>query len=142
MKRKPKNHYRVQQLSGKLCLVDLAGSERAAETNNGGQKLRDGANINKWVPAHCLVPTCRQIATPQVILNARLTQHKGCLPQTRVALRSVFLWRTGSQETLPACLSGSLDLKLCAALERFQLTITFCVHSSCADDVALVVLCV
>lgn len=32
---------------GKLCLVDLAGSERAAETNNMGQKLRDGANINK-----------------------------------------------------------------------------------------------
>jgi len=27
--------------------VDLAGSERAAETNNVGQKLRDGANINK-----------------------------------------------------------------------------------------------
>ena len=32
---------------GKLCLVDLAGSERGAETNNVGQKLRDGANINK-----------------------------------------------------------------------------------------------
>ena len=32
---------------GKLCLVDLAGSERGAETNNMGQKLRDGANINK-----------------------------------------------------------------------------------------------
>lgn len=32
---------------GKLCLVDLAGSERAAETDNRGQKLRDGANINK-----------------------------------------------------------------------------------------------
>lgn len=27
---------------GKLTLVDLAGSERAAETNNQGQKLRDG----------------------------------------------------------------------------------------------------
>jgi kinesin family protein 18/19 len=34
-------------LSGRLCLVDLAGAERAAETNNAGQKLRDGANINK-----------------------------------------------------------------------------------------------
>lgn len=30
-----------------LSLVDLAGSERAAETNNAGQKLRDGANINR-----------------------------------------------------------------------------------------------
>lgn len=28
-------------------MVDLAGSERAAETNNAGQKLRDGANINR-----------------------------------------------------------------------------------------------
>jgi kinesin family protein 18/19 len=27
--------------------VDLTGSERASETNNAGQKLRDGANINK-----------------------------------------------------------------------------------------------
>ena len=34
-------------MRGKLALVDLAGSERASETNNGGQKLRDGANINR-----------------------------------------------------------------------------------------------
>ena len=34
-------------LSGKLSLVDLAGSERASETRNFGNKLRDGANINK-----------------------------------------------------------------------------------------------
>jgi len=34
-------------LCGKLSLVDLAGSERAADTQNSGQKLRDGANINK-----------------------------------------------------------------------------------------------
>jgi hypothetical protein len=43
VKRRPRGHYRVQQLVGKLSLVDLAGSERAAETNNAGQKLRDGA---------------------------------------------------------------------------------------------------
>ncbi|GIL46590.1 hypothetical protein Vafri_3551 [Volvox africanus] len=47
VKRTPKNHYKVTQLRGKLSLVDLAGSERAAETNNAGQKLRDGANINR-----------------------------------------------------------------------------------------------
>uniref|UniRef100_A0A7S3QX98 Kinesin-like protein KIN-8B n=1 Tax=Dunaliella tertiolecta TaxID=3047 RepID=A0A7S3QX98_DUNTE len=47
VKRKPANHYRVQQLRAKLSLVDLAGSERAAETNNAGQKLRDGASINR-----------------------------------------------------------------------------------------------
>ncbi|KAJ7546786.1 hypothetical protein O6H91_08G054500 [Diphasiastrum complanatum] len=47
IKRKQRNHYRSQVLHGKLALVDLAGSERASETNNAGQKLRDGANINK-----------------------------------------------------------------------------------------------
>ncbi|KAG1677565.1 hypothetical protein FOA52_014463 [Chlamydomonas sp. UWO 241] len=47
IKRTPRNHYRVQQLRAKLSLVDLAGSERAADTNNAGQKLRDGANINR-----------------------------------------------------------------------------------------------
>ncbi|CAN8254831.1 unnamed protein product [Cochlearia groenlandica] len=45
VKRRQKNQNQVMR--GKLALVDLAGSERAAETNNGGQKLRDGANINK-----------------------------------------------------------------------------------------------
>lgn len=45
--RKQKRKYRSQVIRGKLALVDLAGSERASETNNGGQKLRDGANINR-----------------------------------------------------------------------------------------------
>lgn len=47
MRRHRRNHYKARQLLGKLALVDLAGSERAAETNNMGQKLRDGANINR-----------------------------------------------------------------------------------------------
>ena len=38
-----------QVYTGKLSLVDLAGSERASETNNVGQQLRDGANINRFV---------------------------------------------------------------------------------------------
>ncbi|XP_076950924.1 kinesin-like protein KIN-8B [Bidens hawaiensis] len=45
--RKQKRKYHNQVIRGKLALVDLAGSERASETNNGGQKLRDGANINR-----------------------------------------------------------------------------------------------
>ncbi|KAI3726397.1 hypothetical protein L1987_66194 [Smallanthus sonchifolius] len=45
--RKQKRKYRSQVIRGKLALVDLAGSERASETNSGGQKLRDGANINR-----------------------------------------------------------------------------------------------
>ncbi|KAJ4966279.1 hypothetical protein NE237_018128 [Protea cynaroides] len=47
VKRKQRNQYRNQVIHGKLALVDLAGSERASETNNGGQQLRDGANINR-----------------------------------------------------------------------------------------------
>ncbi|CAL9043546.1 unnamed protein product [Musa banksii] len=47
VKRKQRNQYQSQILRGKLALVDLAGSERASETNSGGQKLRDGANINR-----------------------------------------------------------------------------------------------
>lgn len=45
--RRQSNKYPNQVIRGKLALVDLAGSERACETNSGGQKLRDGANINK-----------------------------------------------------------------------------------------------
>ncbi|XP_059624512.1 kinesin-like protein KIN-8B isoform X2 [Cornus florida] len=45
--RKQRSKYRNQITKGKLALVDLAGSERASETNSGGQKLRDGANINR-----------------------------------------------------------------------------------------------
>uniref|UniRef100_A0A5B7AAU8 Kinesin-like protein n=1 Tax=Davidia involucrata TaxID=16924 RepID=A0A5B7AAU8_DAVIN len=45
--RKQRNKYRNQVIKGKLALVDLAGSERASETNSRGQKLRDGANINR-----------------------------------------------------------------------------------------------
>ncbi|KAK4760920.1 hypothetical protein SAY87_005813 [Trapa incisa] len=47
VKRKQKSKYPNQLIRGKLALVDLAGSERASETNSGGQKLRDGANINR-----------------------------------------------------------------------------------------------
>ncbi|MCD7452409.1 Kinesin-like protein KIN-8B [Datura stramonium] len=45
--RKQRAKYSNQVMRGKLALVDLAGSERASETNSGGQKLRDGANINR-----------------------------------------------------------------------------------------------
>ncbi|KAL2522619.1 P-loop containing nucleoside triphosphate hydrolase superfamily protein [Forsythia ovata] len=45
--RKHRRKYSNQVIRGKLALVDLAGSERASETNNAGQKLRDGANINR-----------------------------------------------------------------------------------------------
>ncbi|XP_021273661.1 kinesin-like protein KIN-8B isoform X3 [Herrania umbratica] len=47
VRRKQRNKYRNQVMRGKLALVDLAGSERASETNSGGQKLRDGASINR-----------------------------------------------------------------------------------------------
>ncbi|CAI6008056.1 unnamed protein product [Closterium sp. NIES-65] len=49
-------------MGAKLCLVDLAGSERASETNNMGQQLRDGANINKSLLAlsNCINALCQQ----------------------------------------------------------------------------------
>nr|DAD22435.1 TPA_asm: hypothetical protein HUJ06_023898 [Nelumbo nucifera] len=47
VRRKQRNQYRNHIVCGKLALVDLAGSERASETNCRGQKLRDGANINR-----------------------------------------------------------------------------------------------
>lgn len=47
VKRRQKTEYCNQVMRGKLSLVDLAGSERASEANSGGQKLRDGANINR-----------------------------------------------------------------------------------------------
>ncbi|KAH7832450.1 kinesin 8A [Monocercomonoides exilis] len=34
-------------ISGKLSLIDLAGSERASVTQNKGQRMREGANINR-----------------------------------------------------------------------------------------------
>ena len=45
--RSERNHYNKAFSTGKLALVDLAGAERASETNNRGQQLRDGANINR-----------------------------------------------------------------------------------------------
>lgn len=45
---KDKNQGVVEEVTiGKLSLVDLAGSERAANTNNRGIRMIEGANINK-----------------------------------------------------------------------------------------------
>ena len=34
-------------LHGNISLIDLANSERASETNDVGQNLRDGENVNR-----------------------------------------------------------------------------------------------
>ena len=34
-------------MTAKMSLIDLAGSERASATRNRGQRMREGANINK-----------------------------------------------------------------------------------------------
>jgi hypothetical protein len=46
-KRKSSTTSSNTRIQAKLSLIDLAGSERAANTNNTGARLREGANINK-----------------------------------------------------------------------------------------------
>ena len=48
------------QSNSKLTLVDLAGSERAAATQNKGELLREGANINRSLLAlgNCINALC------------------------------------------------------------------------------------
>ena len=41
-----------------LSLIDLAGSERAASTQNRGERLREGANINKSLISSCKLYQC------------------------------------------------------------------------------------
>lgn len=78
VQRMPKNQYHKKKLCGKLSLVDLAGSERAAETNNQGQKLRDGANINKSLLAlaNCINALGKQKKGRQYVpyRNSKLTR--------------------------------------------------------------------
>ena len=62
---------------GKMSLIDLAGSERATVTTNRGDRLREGANINKsllalgncinalasskvWYHVHCIAVSIQQ----------------------------------------------------------------------------------
>lgn len=42
---------KITKLQSKINLVDLAGSERASKTGAGGQRLREGASINKSLSA-------------------------------------------------------------------------------------------
>jgi hypothetical protein len=79
VRRWARNQYRANMLIGKLTLVDLAGSERAAETNNAGQKLRDGANINKSLLAlaNCINALGKQQKTGVAYVpyrNSKLTR--------------------------------------------------------------------
>eukprot|EP00878_Enallax_costatus_P027718 GHUV01029866.1.p1 GENE.GHUV01029866.1~~GHUV01029866.1.p1 ORF type:complete len:494 (+),score=180.85 GHUV01029866.1:603-2084(+) len=79
VRRCARNQYRANVLIGKLTLVDLAGSERAAETNNAGQKLRDGANINKSLLAlaNCINALGKQQKTGVAYVpyrNSKLTR--------------------------------------------------------------------
>jgi len=55
----------ANQTLGKLSLIDLAGSERAANTNNRGHLLIEGANINRSLLAlgNCINALCSKRAT-------------------------------------------------------------------------------
>lgn len=78
VRRVSRNHYQKKQTCGKLSMVDLAGSERAAETNNHGQKLRDGANINRSLLAlaNCINALGKQKKGRQYVpyRNSKLTR--------------------------------------------------------------------
>ncbi|KAF8073085.1 KIN8B [Scenedesmus sp. PABB004] len=79
VRRSARSTHRTNVLIGKLTLVDLAGSERAAETNNAGQKLRDGANINKSLLAlaNCINALGKQQKTGVAYVpyrNSKLTR--------------------------------------------------------------------
>ncbi|XP_075139857.1 kinesin-like protein KIF19 [Leptodactylus fuscus] len=47
---------------GKLFLIDLAGSERAAQTQNRGQRMKEGAHINRSLLAlgNCITALCER----------------------------------------------------------------------------------
>ncbi|CAL1278562.1 unnamed protein product [Larinioides sclopetarius] len=46
-KRSPAHNHQQTMRTGRLYMVDLAGSERAAQTQNTGKRLLEGAHINK-----------------------------------------------------------------------------------------------
>ncbi|KAK2951664.1 putative Kinesin heavy chain [Blattamonas nauphoetae] len=83
---------------GKLNLIDLAGSERAAETENRGVRLREGANINRSLLAlgNCInaLATMEQKAkeTPKPTFNLKPANSSTPPPtaiQQRFAIRKV-----------------------------------------------------
>ncbi len=68
-----------QTLNAKLSMVDLAGSERSGEAGTAGQKLRDGANINKSLLAlaNCINALGKQQKTGAAYVpyrNSKLTR--------------------------------------------------------------------
>ena len=46
-----RTHDEIKQIRSKLQIIDLAGSERASGTQNTGQRLVEGGNINKSLMA-------------------------------------------------------------------------------------------
>lgn len=51
----------------KMSLIDLAGSERASVTNTKGERLREGANINRSLLA--LINVINALADAKVVLS-------------------------------------------------------------------------
>ncbi|EEY58222.1 kinesin-like protein [Phytophthora infestans T30-4] len=71
-----RSHAVLQVKFGKLSLVDLAGSERAAVTQNRGQRLLEGANINRSLLAlgNCINALGEKGATFVPYRDSKLTR--------------------------------------------------------------------
>lgn len=54
---------------GKLSLIDLAGSERASVTRNSGDRMKEGANINRSLLAlgNCINALCQQSGKKNIV---------------------------------------------------------------------------
>ncbi|NXX38984.1 KIF19 protein, partial [Tricholaema leucomelas] len=53
---------------GHLCMIDLAGSERAAQTQNRGQRMKEGAHINRSLLAlgNCIKALSQQASSKYI----------------------------------------------------------------------------
>lgn len=72
----PQDGYNTQKLNSTLSIIDLAGSERASVTKNEGQRLIEGANINRSLLAlgNCINALCTGKQSHVPFRDSKLTR--------------------------------------------------------------------